>query len=454
MTLHWTMIVVVLGPWLAIAGHAGASSPRRDTERYLPVEVVRTRDGFALLRGGEPYFIRGAGGTAQLDLVVAAGGNSIRTWGERQLEPREWPDGRVRSLLDVAHEKGISVCAGFWVQHPRHGFSYDDAEAVERQIEEAVAFVNRWKHHPAILMWGIGNEVALYGDHARLFKEVDRIAAAVKKADPSRPTMSALAGVWPEQGRLFAQLCPNVDILGLNAYHGLPPATQAMTEQGYDGPFVVTEFGPMGHWEAPLTPWGAPIEQPSAGKARSYEESYHTGVLSWPARCFGAYAFVWGQKQEVTESWYGMFLKTGEKLQTVDTMARLWSGRDLDNLSPIVERIESEAALRHIAPDTRWAASANVADPDGDTLTFRWRVVKESTDRRSGGDEESVPPDVPGLVEGDGSTIAFRAPTEEGAYRLFLTVYDGQGGAGTANMPFYVAADGARPNRSMRDTPR
>ena len=44
----------------------------------IPVELRQTgtKQGWQLLRGGEPYFIRGAGGNSALQQLVAAGGNS------------------------------------------------------------------------------------------------------------------------------------------------------------------------------------------------------------------------------------------------------------------------------------------------------------------------------------------------------------------------------------------
>ena len=43
----------------------------------VPVKIV---PGKGITRGGEPYFVKGAGGEKHLDELVAAGGNSIRTW--------------------------------------------------------------------------------------------------------------------------------------------------------------------------------------------------------------------------------------------------------------------------------------------------------------------------------------------------------------------------------------
>jgi len=429
---------------IALAALTLGARAHTDERRAPRVEVVQTDEGWRLLRGGEPYFTKGGGVSSHLELLAASGGNSIRTWGERSLEPRTWPDGRVMSLPDRAYELGLTICAGFWVQHPRHGFDYSDEAAVQRQIDDAVAFVNKWKHHPAILMWGVGNEVALDGNHEAVFPEVDRVAAAVKKADPTRPTMFALAGIWPNQGAVFEEHCPNIDSLGLNADGGLPLDAYEMRRQGYTGPYVVTEFGPVGHWELASTPWGAPIEQPTAGKVRSYRESYRNGITNQPYSCLGSYAFLWGQKQEVTSTWYGMFLETGEKLEPVDLMAELWSGRPPENRCPTVDGIVTDAGLRRVAPGTVWTARVLATEPDGDPMNFRWRVTEESTDRKKGGDAEAVPPDVPGMILSEGREIRFRAPDKPGPYRLFVVVDDGKMAAGAANVPFYVSERGAR----------
>ncbi|MEL6797669.1 MAG: glycoside hydrolase family 2 TIM barrel-domain containing protein, partial [Planctomycetota bacterium] len=165
----------------------------------VPVEVTSTDDGFVLMRGGERYEIKGAGGTDYLELLVASGANSIRTWGQPDLEPREWPDGRTMGLLDRAHELGLTVTAGFWIPHfpggyQGGGFDYDDEAAVERLIDEARSFALKWKDHPALLAWGVGNE-PLGTDRPRALKFINRVAKAMKEVDPNHPTMAVLAGI-------------------------------------------------------------------------------------------------------------------------------------------------------------------------------------------------------------------------------------------------------------------
>ena len=114
------VIALLLGSW------AAGVAEDEDTAPGSRVQVVEQPDGgFALLRNGEPYLVKGAGtGSGEglvggsLEVLAASGGNSIRTWGIEQLE--ESVGGKT--LLDRAQELGVSVSAGFWVQHKRHGF--------------------------------------------------------------------------------------------------------------------------------------------------------------------------------------------------------------------------------------------------------------------------------------------------------------------------------------------
>ena len=71
--------------------------------RPIAVELRQTGAGWQLLRGGKPYFIRGAGGDASLQQLAAAGANSLRTWGA---------DDDVGATLDAAHALGLSVSVG------------------------------------------------------------------------------------------------------------------------------------------------------------------------------------------------------------------------------------------------------------------------------------------------------------------------------------------------------
>ncbi len=81
-----------------------------------------------------------------------------------------------------------------------------------------------------------------------------------------------------------------------------------------------------------------------------------------------------------------------------------------------------------------------VSDPDNDCLTYRWEVLPEPTKLSEGGDFEARPKPVEGLITSPGKNgkIQVKAPTSEGAYRLFVYVTDGNNNVATANIPFFV----------------
>ena len=52
----------------------------------IKVELKKLDGSFKLFRGGQPYFIKGAGGTNYMERLAQYGGNSIRTWDSRNGE--------------------------------------------------------------------------------------------------------------------------------------------------------------------------------------------------------------------------------------------------------------------------------------------------------------------------------------------------------------------------------
>jgi hypothetical protein len=193
----------------------------------------------------------------------------------------------------------------------------------------------------------------------------------------------------------------------------------------------------------PATAWGAPIELDSSAKADFYLDSYRKGIASIPEQVIGSYAFLWGQKQERTPTWYGMFLPDGTETEAVDVMHYIWTGSWPANRTPRVSSLvlDSKSAGQDVAlaPGSKVMAAIDAADPDGDMLEYEWVVMRESSATSTGGDAETVPESFPGLISDavDG-TVAVTTPTEPGPYRLFVYVRDGNGNAGHANLPFLV----------------
>ncbi|RYD61265.1 MAG: hypothetical protein EOP83_17455, partial [Verrucomicrobiaceae bacterium] len=274
-----------------------------------PVSMRKNDSGtWELVRDGKPYFIRGAGGQRSLDVLIESGGNSIRTWGVDALE--EKVDGKT--LTTRAREMDLTITAGLWVGHERHGFNYSDPAQLEKQRKAIRAAVAKWKNEPAIGIWGLGNEMegpTADGKDDRIWKELEILAKIIKEEDPSRLVMTVIAGAARPKIEGVRDHCPSIDILGVNAYASAASAGKAVKDSGWKKPFILTEFGPSGHWEVAKTPWGAPIEPSSRDKAAKYYSTQQLATEDSEGLFVGSYAFLWGQKQECTATWYGMFLK-------------------------------------------------------------------------------------------------------------------------------------------------
>lgn len=414
----------------------------------IKVSVQQNAEGkWGLIRGGRSYYVKGGGGHVQLDKLVEIGGNSIRTWSTDN----------AKQILDEAHEKGLTVMMGLWVQHERHGFDYNDADKVAAQLEGFRRVVTELKDHPALLLWGVGNEVDLFYSNTNVWYAVNDIAKMIHEVDPNHPTCTVTAGLDKEEVKLIKERAPEIDIYGVNTYGDLSKVKDNIRSWGWTGPYMITEWGPNGHWEVQKTKWGAPIEQSSTEKANSYERRYMDYIDADAQMCIGSYVFLWGQKQETTSTWYGLFSEKGQSCEAIDRLQKIWTGEFADNICPSINFLKINAQRKEdnitIAAEETFEVYADCADRDEDRLKFKWLIIPESTDIKAGGDAETAPlPVLNSVVRKKGKTAFLRAPAKEGSYRLFLVITDGHNHYAYENIPFYVVArePGAEPSRAIR----
>ena len=401
-------------------------------EDALPsvVKVDASADGFRLVRNGEPYLIKGVGGDRQLPALKAAGGNSIRTWGADKVGP----------VLDEAQRLGLTVTVGIWLGHERHGFNYNDSDQVARQYDAAQKVIETYKDHPALLLWGIGNEMEDYenGGNAAIWSAINNIASMSKRIDPNHPTMTVVAEIGGDRVKNIHRLCPDIDIVGINSYAGGTSIPQRYRESGGKKPFILTEFGPAGIWEVPKNSWGAASELTSTEKAESYRRVYQQAVLEHRGQCLGGYAFVWGNKQEATATWFGMLLPDGSRLGAVDDLTKVWTGKPAANRCPIIKSLKLDGADQ-LEPKTVVRVSLDVSDPESDPVKVQWILQREPESLGTGGDAEEVPPTFPeAIVKASEKSGEVKMPSDGGTYRLFAYVRDDNGGAAVGNIPLLV----------------
>jgi len=424
---------------LIIAVSCNQQDNGTDSEKPGPTrsEIKKEGDKFQLYVGGEPFFIKGAGlEFGDIPALTRNGGNSFRTWrtnnGQRS----------GKEVLDEAYENGLYVTMGLDVERERHGFDYNNKAAVAVQYEKLKAEVMELKDHPALIIWAIGNELNLRATNPKVWDAVNDLSKMIHEIDPNHLTTTTLAGINKELVDEIKLYAPDLDLLSIQMYADIVNLPKYITETGWEGPYIVTEWGATGHWEVETTEWGAPIENNSTVKAEFYLERYKTAIKPYENQCLGSYVFLWGQKQERTPTWYGIFMENGNETESVDAMHYIWKNEWPNNRCPrLLEfQLAGETAYDNVtlSPNKHYDAIVKIEDTDGDKIRYIWDIKPESTDLGDGGDFESTPESLMGLIEGEGDTIDLTTPSVGGAYRLFIYADDGHGNTAHANIPFLV----------------
>ena len=397
------------------------------------VEVsTNTQGNFELLKNGIPYYIKGAGAKDHFDLLVNSGANSIRIWSTNN-----------SSLLDSAHQYGLTVTLGLHVRPERSGMDYNNEYAVKGQIEKLKNEVLKYKDHPALLVWGIGNEVDLKYSNFKVWETIEILAKFIKEVDPNHPTMTVIAGVDPSKAYYIKKYCPSVDILGLNVYGSIENAGANLRKFNWDKPYIVTEWGVNGPFEAKTTSWKAKVEPPNGFKADQRLRRYQELIVEDKERCLGSYCFLWGQKQESTATWHGMFLKNGNPTEAVDVMHYCWKGEWPNSRAPSIRDISLEnigwRKDHIIEPSKQATVKIEYSKYNNNKVYIEYVLYPEAFSNKIGGDIQKSPDPIPfEIVRQTENKLIFISPKKKGAYRLFAFVKNDKGQSSVANIPFLI----------------
>ncbi|MEM6344933.1 MAG: glycoside hydrolase family 2 TIM barrel-domain containing protein [Bacteroidota bacterium] len=411
-----------------------AQSGEEPVNKITKSEIRLTEDGYRIFLNGDLFYVKGAGVfNGDVEALPKHGANAFRTWSTEN----------GKEVLDQAQALGLKVMMGIWVGLERHGFDYDDEQAVKQQLENIREQVLALKDHPALMVWGIGNEMNHHSKNPKVWDAVNDISKMIHEIDPNHLTTTPLAGIEKKYVELVASRASDLDFLSVQVYAAIDVLPKLIKESGYEGPMLVTEWGATGYWEVGKTEWGAPLENHSSLKADLYLSRYQQSIIAQSQQVMGSFVFLWGQKQERTPTWFGMFLPDGRETESVDMMHYAWTGEWPENRTP---RLHDFTLDGQRAPDNvklsasdMYTALVEATDPDKDKLYYRWEIMKESESQNTGGDAEYIPPVISGLFpENPASEVRFKAPEQAGAYRLFIYVEDGNQHAAHANIPFWV----------------
>ncbi len=436
----WTIITLML--FFSVQLKVFADKPAH-------VNIVKQGKGYQLLVNGQPFTVKGVGLSYEeghnFSLLAASGGNSFRTWSTDHGEEE----------LAAAKKYNLMVAMGIDLQKELHHFDYNDKAAVAKQFAWVKQQVNKYKDHPNLLAWVIANEPNLLFDeqgglapvNPKVYDALADIIDYIHEVDPHHPVTYTFAGAMKEHIDIALARTPNVDFVSVQVYGGLGGINETLAQLAIDKAFMVTEFGPLGHWEVPKTAWGREIEEPSGVKAASFAERMQQGIgKNSTGLLIGSFAFEWGQKQERTPTWYGVFNKDGAANARVDELTKFWTGKYPKNRAPLAMAITIDKAVAteslYLKPKQIVTVEVEVIDPEQDELTFNWVLLKEVAVRSQGGAFEQEPEQMkitPLNTSSDSEgKLVFQLPERQGDYRIFSYAYDKKGKVANANFPFFI----------------
>lgn len=406
-----------------------------------PVKVAGTAGAYELMVRGKPFYVRGVSfsineGTddppefltpARLRFhfrrIHQMGANTIRRYGDN-------PD--TEAILDEAWGSGLMVLMGFWLDHDV------DYLRDHRRLDSYRHGVRRWilkyKNHPGVLMWVLGNETwgklkeefpsaeVLTPRRVAYYRFVDELAQMIKADDPYHPVMTAdehipdalssHAGVERSLA-MFRALTLSVDIFGVNSYfeQDISALQDIVRRSGVGRPYLVSEFGPPGYWlpNRLADDVGQPLEPSDIQKASAYAANWWQHIAPHRGWNVGGNAFVWKDKKEGSFSWFGLTDSRDRLKPGYWALREAWTGQVPPKGRPLV----AEFSI-----NKKWLSP-------GESLVVRTRMAPPLNPTEYGY-TYLIAPAAMTYVDAQFTTnlpqISLRAPGIPGVYRVYVYV--------------------------------
>jgi hypothetical protein len=367
-------------------------------------------------------------------MLKAIGGNTVRTWDTVGLG----------AILDSAEANNLAVIAGIYVPESRYlDDFYRDQKKVDEQYVALRQIVQRYRSHPALLMWCLGNEVDFpyKARYNRFYDIYNGLLDMIHAEDPDHPITTTMVNFQFRNVVNLRLKVRGIDIISFNTFGALKELGHNLASFSWlwKGPFLVTEWGIYSPQESNYTAWGVPIEPSSTLKARQYRVMYARDLPVDNPRFLGAMTFYWGQKEEVTPTWYSVLDEDGARTAMVSEMQSLWTGTVKTPKAPELECLQVNGKVGWdnilMKPGVQQTAEVKMLTPIAKGLRIVWKVYEEDFDPRN---IHRPAEQMVDIVPDNSLRVTFRAPEKEGPYRIYSWIYDDAGNVATANTPFYV----------------
>ncbi|NER16160.1 glycoside hydrolase family 2 TIM barrel-domain containing protein [Spongiivirga citrea] len=434
--LKWYFIVALVIPLAYIL-----LSYTKDSEPIASgkVRIEKTVSGYQLLKNNKPFKIKGAATDSLfLNELSLAGANTIRVYDTLGL----------RKILDEAAANDLSVMVDLPIQRCLRELCdfYEDETFIQNNLNTFDAFIKTYKDHPALLMWVLGNEVKFpkRSKSKNFYSFFNRLVKNIRKNDPNHPITTAISNSSKIQIMRIALWCEPLDAISFNSFGGLGNMENDLdkTSLFWKGPFIISEWGINGPWEAAsYTNWGAQIEDTSTKKAEQYVERYQQFINTDNTRFLGDIFFYWGKKQERTHTWYSTFSDDSLKTEAALAMESIWKESKQEESIPKIKYllIDKKGANESLVfqPEITKEIELVLEENGGSHTVISWEILPENWYYRWH-DVEEKPKPVFKFQDSTATRISFKTPSEPGPYRIFSYIKNAKGNYATANIPFYV----------------
>ena len=399
------------------------------------VEVRGERGSWYLEVNGKPFYIKGVGcgyakgknGEDYLKLAKELGANSVRTWGTDQ---------GTEDYLDLATYHGLRVAAGIWLNYvdSQGKCSYIHDETYKRaKREEVLQYVNKFKRHPAILMWVVGNEAIFQtknqSEKIALCKFLEGLIREIHRLDPRHPVAYASAGT--QDLPYLAKYVPSLDIVGINEYGSIRTAHGTWDHLKFNKPYIFTEYGPYLNIDRPKDVNGSSVELSDDNKARRYKE-FAEAVFSFKGYNLGGFVFHLGETTQESMTWWN--LNEGNlKRASYWTIYELYTGEKAPYAFIHITNFTLSKTM-NIEPEEIIKARVEIEGGDRDDLTFEYAMSSSQENVL----QYYVNRYIPVEVFHTGPSVQIKAPAERGVYRVYCFVRDRDGNVASANKTIAV----------------
>jgi cellulose synthase (UDP-forming) len=408
-----------------------------ETASYLnPGVIVRSADGFSLMRKGEAVYVKGIAYNpghdwqddrfhlpltrrklqADFAAIRAMGGNTIRRYSPGVFD---------YNIFREAEEQGLHVLYGFWFD-PAVDYLMDKKK-VEKYRREVIGKVERYKNEPQIIAWSIGNETwGLLKHHfgepyltmvrRRYLEFLEGLAKEIHRIDPTRPVMAMEehSPQLPAAMQAFERFLPSVDVMGVNSYYtqNLGILDSLASAHYREKPYLVSEFGPHGYWYKPYTSYlndTVVLEPGSYEKAQEYQHNWEQHVIRHRGNNLGGVAFCWQDRFEGTSTWFGLTDIHGLKKPGYQALMNTWTGKRTGYSMPSF--IISGPGELHPEDKNYTFRAITRADLDITGFSYKWLIYEDKTFFK-----------VLETEFGSADSVTVKIPRRPSSYRLYVHV--------------------------------